>query len=218
MPLQGTGMTKKHGDELGDTFLATIENSQLTEALIEAGDMSLADLIGVLNDIPVLKWITAGGKAVSSLRDYFFIKRMAAFLADFSSLSPDKRADVIRKLDTEPVYAKRAAEAVMTVLERVDSPTKAVWVSRALRAYATGEITANELMRLNAAIERILVCDVDGIVFYFENDDAPIQNEDLIGQAAVNAGLGFVASGYGAGGIHSNEMYPLFKKHVLGRQ
>jgi len=137
------------------------------------------------------------GKTVSSVRDYFFVKRMAAFLSDFKVLPAIERAGVIRRLDHEPEFAERAAEAVIMILERVDSSLKATWVSRALRAYAAHHINATQLMRINAAIERVLTCDIKGIRSAFAASPS-INGTDPYAQAAIGAGLAFPLAAYGS--------------------
>ena len=92
--------------------------------MIEAGDIAVDHLTGLASEVPILKWMVAAGKTLSSVRDYFLVKRIAAFLSDFNALSSLERREVIDRLDLEPSYAKRAAEAVLTLLDRVDSDVK----------------------------------------------------------------------------------------------
>lgn len=201
---------------LGNSLRVTIERSELTDALIEAGDMSLEHLADVADGIPVLKWITAAGKTALGIRDYLFVGKLAAFLADLKALPPEDRANLIERLDREPAFAGRASEALITVLDRVDSTLKAKWLAKALRAYATEQITSRELMQLNAVIERVLVCDIDGIVAVLEKQVMEIKVDDEAAQSALLAGLGFATYGYaGGGGLVPTPVYRIFKKHVL---
>lgn len=117
---------------LGDSLRVTIERSELTDAFIEAGDLSLERLTDVADGIPVLKWITAAGKTALSIRDYLFVRKLAAFLADLNALPSEDRANLIKRLDQEPAFSGRASEALITVLDRVDSTLKAKWLAKAL--------------------------------------------------------------------------------------
>lgn len=201
---------------LGGSIRVTIERSELTDALIEAGDMSLERLADVADGVPVLKWITAAGKTALSIRDYLFVRKLAAFLSDLKALPPSDRANLIQRLDQEPAYANRAAEALITVLDRVDSTLKAKWLAKALRAYATEQITSRELMQLNAVIERVLVCDIDGIVAVLEKQVMEIKVDDEAAHSAILAGLGVATYGYaGGGGLVPTTIYQTFKRHVL---
>jgi DNA-directed RNA polymerase subunit F len=214
---------KKSENSAADSFMATIESSEATDALIEAGDMALDHLAELAAEVPILKWIIAASKTVSSVRDFFLIRRIKAFMSDFKSLSPKKRREVIQKLDNEPAYAKRAAEAVLTLLDRVDSDVKAVWVSRGLRAYAAGNVTGEQLMRLNYAIERLLVVDAYEIEKLYKWINAKRSDADpkrIWGQspsslAAVSVGLATLNVSIEFGGAHPTELCGLFIKHIL---
>ncbi|OOG46706.1 hypothetical protein B0E50_11915 [Rhodanobacter sp. C01] len=207
-------MTEKQ-EGLGDSLRLTIERSDLTDALIDAGDMSLENITDVASGIPVLKWMTAAGKSYLTIRDYLFVRKLAAFLADLKSLPAEGRTSLIQRLDNEPAYSKRAAEALITVLDRVDSNLKAVWVAKALRAYAVERITAREMMRVNAVIERVLVCDVDEILAMLEKRDMTKHSDTDCAQSALVAGLATITQGYGGGGLVPTPVYRLFKEHVL---
>ncbi len=202
---------------LGDSLRATIESSAMTDALIEAGDFSLARIADVADGIPVLKWITAAGRTALSIRDHLFVKKLASFLADLKALPPDTRANLVERLDQEPAFVNRATEALITVLDRVDSTLKAKWLAKALRAYATEQITARELMRLNAVVERVLVCDIEGIVATLEKQEVQRESDDDSAQRELMAGLAATTHGYGGGGLVPTPVYRLFKKHVLER-
>lgn len=200
---------------LGHSLRVTIERSEFTDALIEAGDFSLERIADVADGIPVLKWITAAGKTALSIRDYLFVRKLAAFLADLKTLSASDRANLIERLDQEAAFANRATEALITVLDRVDSTLKARWLAKALRAYATEQITARELMRLNVVIERVLVCDIEGIVAALEEQKVGRLEDDDSAQSALMAGLAATTPTYGGGRLVPTPVYRLFKKHVL---
>jgi len=117
-------MLKSPESQAATSFRETIENTGAADALIEAGDIAVDHLTGLASEVPILKWMVAAGKTLSSVRDYFLVKRIAAFLSDFNALSSLERREVIDRLDLEPSYAKRAAEAVLTLLDRVDSDVK----------------------------------------------------------------------------------------------
>lgn len=211
-------MKGKEGHEAASSFRKTIENSEATNALIEAGDKAVEHFSDLAGEVPILKWIVAAGKAVSSVRDYLLVKRIAAFLADFQAISPEDRRKVIDRLDREPEYAKRAAEAVLTLLDRVDSEVKAVWVSRGLRAYAAGSITAAQLMRLNWAIERLLICDAEEIKEAFgrnAGDRGRMWGQSPYALAALSAGLASFDAQWEAGLIRPTDTCELFVRYIL---
>ncbi|RCS30581.1 hypothetical protein DEO45_07120 [Rhodanobacter denitrificans] len=138
-------------------------------------------------------------------------------MADFQAISPEKRRVVIDRLDREPEFAKRAAEAVLTLLDRVDSEVKAVWVSRGLRAYAAGLVTSAQLMRLNWAIERLLICDAREIVSAFEwvrAEPRRIWGQSPYALAALSVGLASFDAKWEEGATRPTELCELFVRHI----
>lgn len=211
-------MKKKHEDQPGESFRKTIENSEAADALIDAGDMAIAELTDLAGEVPILKWMLAAGKTISSVRDWLLLKKIAAFLADLSSLKIEERRALISRLDAEPLFANRAAEALLTLLDRVDSQVKAVWVSRGLRAYAARAIGAEDLMRLNWVIDRLLISDANEIKNAYLG---PVTNMGrLWGQspfalAALSVGLAKFDAQWEQGMIRPTELCELFVRHIL---
>lgn len=206
-------MTANDTTELSRSFEETLANPDMAEAFMEAGDRALEQLFPALDHVPLLKWFKAATSTVTSVRDYLLIKKITAFLGGLRSLTPGQRAETIHRLDQEPAYARRAGEALITILDRIDSETKAVWVARALRAYAAEHIDATQLMRLNAVIERVLLCDVGGIREALRNGST--RSDAPYAQAAVQAGLAYAQSSVGVGNIHVTNEYAPFMKFIL---
>lgn len=209
---------RKHENQPASSFRETLENSEAADALIDAADSAMGHLSDLASEVPFLKWMVAIGKTFSSVRDYFLVKRVAAFLADFSALPPSERRTVIDRLDREPVYAKRAAEAVLTLLDRVDSEAKAVWVSRGLRAYAAGFITADQLMRLNWAIERLLISDareIEGAYEWVRAEPRRLWGQQPYALAALSVGLASFDAQWEQGATRPTELCGLFIKYIL---
>lgn len=202
----------------GASFRETIEKTEAANALIDAGDIAIADLADLAGDVPILKWMVAAGKTISSVRDYLLLKRIGAFLADLNSLSAHERRELIERLDAEPPYAKRAAEAVLILLDRIDSEVKAVWVSRGLKAYAVRAITADQLMRLNWVIERLLISDANEIKEVYLRDGT--KRRQLWGQnsyalAALGVGLASFDAQWEQGLIRPTELCDIFINHIM---
>jgi hypothetical protein len=202
----------------GESLRRTIENSSATDALIDAGDHALDHFTSLAGEVPILKWIVAAGKAVSSVRDYFLLKRIRAFLTDFSKVPAAERREVIERLDRSPEYRRRAAEALLVLLDRIDSDIKAVWVARALRSYAAGTIDATQLMRFNVAIERLPTCDADAIresILDHTENQRLMWGQSGYALAALNAGLATFDAQWEEGLIRPTRECELFVRLVL---
>jgi hypothetical protein len=211
-------VTDKSEPAGGESLRRTIENSAATDAFIEAGDHALDSLTGLALDVPILKWIVAVGKTVSNVRDFFLLRRIRTFLTEFKKVPEEERRKVLERLDRSPVYAKRAAEALLVLLDRIDSDIKAIWVARALRAYAAGSIDATQLMRFNVAIERLPTCDADAIrtsILSHAEKQGLMWGQQGYALAALNAGLATFDARWEEGAIRPTKECERFVRLVL---
>ena len=195
--------------QLGSSLYKTILKSDLPSVIQNAGEIGIDSLFneGLLKDIPVLNWMLAIGKTFGNVRDYFFAKKMIAFLQCISSLSEQERQKLIHRLDTDEKFEKHAGEQIIELLSRIDSERKAILVANALKFYAREEIDSVQLQRINYAIDRFLLCDTEEFRSFCDQNGI---NANLATANFINAGLGYVPSGWGMGGVSPTETASLF--------
>ena len=192
----------------GDSLKATILKSDLPDLVQELGEFGVDSVLseGVFRDLPILGTIHALCNSFGSIRDYLFTKKLLRFLKSMSELTPVQRTDLMSKIESEKGFSSYAGEKMIEVLSRLDEEVKAELVAKALKLYAEGKIDSSQLQRIWQAIERFLMCDVnalrDFVVLpgFFKTDDNPLTISFL------SAGLGYVKSGYGGGGVHPTAM------------
>ena len=194
----------------------TILQSELLSLVQNAGEIGFDSLLddGLLKDIPVLNSMLAIGKIWGNVRDYLFAKKMLAFLRSISSLSENERQKLIHRLDSDEKFSKYAGEQIIELLSRIDSERKAVLVATALKLYAREEIDSVQLQRINYAIDRFMLCDIEALRSFYENTEGNPKKDDPATANFINAGLAYVQSGYGTGGISPNETAQLFLRVI----
>lgn len=195
-------------DELGRTLRETLVKSDLAGAILEFGEIGMDTLLqeGVWKEIPILKSVLAVGKTLGSARDYFFAKRLLAFLKSFAELTAEERRDLVVRLDRDDAFGHYAGERLLDLLSRLDDERKPELIAKALKRYAAGRISASQLQRLYYAVERLQLCDLGELERFCQADaKTRITNGDPVAVNFIGAGLAYVASGWDAGGVHPTE-------------
>lgn len=199
-------------NEIGKSLKETILKSELPELINDLGEIGIDSLLtdGVLKDIPVLGSVLAIGKTYGNVRDYLFTKKLIKFLQELTSLSSEERISLIEKLETDSGYASNIGEKVIGILSRLDDDSKPSIIAKAFKLYAAGHLSYIQLQRINNAIERLLICDLGNLEeFCNPASETKITKDDPVILNFINSGLAYVASGFGAGGVHPTELAKL---------
>ncbi|TCJ14715.1 hypothetical protein EZJ19_09025 [Parasulfuritortus cantonensis] len=184
----------------------------MAEALLDLGEIGIDSLSesGVLREVPILKTALALGIAVGSVRDYFFAKKLLGFLRAYAAWTAEERAHLIARLDQDDEFGTRLGERLMDLLARLDDERKPELIAKAMRLYAQGTISAEQLQRVHHAIDRLLLCDLGKLEpFCRADDETRITDGDPAYANFIAAGLAYVSSGWDGGGVHPTETAPL---------
>jgi len=206
-------------DNLSSSFKKTILKSDLSLVIQNAGEIGFDSLLdnGVLKDIPLLNTLFSLGKTVSNVRDYFFAKKILVFLESISNLSETERNKLVAKLDADEKFGRYAGEQLIELLSRIDSEKKAVLAASALKLYACDRVTSSQLQRINNAIDRFMLCDLNELRSFCAVNGGQQTDGNPITANFINAGLAYVSSGLG-GGTYPNETAHLFLQVIDERR
>ena len=186
----------------------TITKSDLATVITDLGEIGVDSLLddGVLKDIPILGSVLKIGKTFGTVRDYYLAKKILAFLNELSDLPQIERDKLISKLENDKKYESSVGGQLLELLSRIDEESKPTLIAKAFKLYVQEEINYMELQRVTYAIERFQVCDIDEFrKFASEEETDRITDEKDSTANFINSGLGYAASGYGAGGVHPTE-------------
>ena len=97
------------------SFRETLLKSDFPSVIQNAGEIAYDSFFnsGLLKDIPILNWMYAVGRTYGAVRDYFFVKKMLAFLRSISSLSEKERQKLIHRLDADKKFSNYAGEQII---------------------------------------------------------------------------------------------------------
>lgn len=194
-------------EELEDSMRKTIVKSKYHDAFLELGEVAYDSFLneGVLKQIPILKQLLAIGQLYGNVRDYLLVKKLKLFFDEFSSLSESEREGLIDKLDTDSNYKLKIGEMVIQALSSFDDSEKSVFMAKAFKLYSAGQLTYEELLRVNHALGRFLLFDLDNLKVFCSSSETALTENIPAHANFINAGLAYVASGYGVGGVHPND-------------
>jgi hypothetical protein len=176
----------------------------------------------VLEHIPVVKTITATVKAMGTVRDAILLQKIKAFIAALPKVPAAQRIDMVRRLETDPGYNRNVGLHLVELLDRIDGHRKPTMIGRVFAAYALGNINVAALHRLIAGIERLPSHEIDAVrrvgnaVTTEPQDLGSVDPESIY--AMINAGLAYIESGWGGGGLKVTPTCSLFLELNLDRK
>jgi hypothetical protein len=166
-------MAENHIDDIGSSLMETVSSNGLSEILEDIGEITLDSFLedGVIKDLPVIGTVVRLGKTLHSIRDFFFVKKVWAFLKGVNEIPYKQRKAFVDKLKKDEKYEHRAGETITMLLDRYDNLQKPSFMAKLLGAYAQGEIDFSEFLRLSTAIDRAFIDDLNDLLNYFSGKD-----------------------------------------------
>lgn len=116
-----------------------------------------------LEHIPVVKVGVALATVFVTIRDQILARKVVEFLRALDGVPADQRREMIARLEGEPTYGRRVGQHIVELLDRVDSHRKPPMIAAVFAAYARREIGLRMFYRLNNAVERISVTEIDSV-------------------------------------------------------
>ena len=221
----GAPLTVTLGIAMNETpntsLIRSIATESLTDLLGNISETALDATLesGVLRDIPIIGFITGAFKATRDIRDALFLKKIALFLKELSSVTQEQRAAFVQEVQTQNDQ-HRFGEALLLLLERAEDMKKPQIVGRLMAASIQGKLDQSKALRLCSIVDRCYVQDFellrsfrDGVQGEFTPIAEVLHAAGLISNMGINGGD---ASGNNSGIIyHVNEYGKLLVKHGL---
>jgi hypothetical protein len=201
--------------DLPDSLASTIEHSELEPLTADLLDLGLHALTeGALKDLPVFAAMNAVWKAGVTIRDGLLTQKLAAFLAGVSSVSREKREEMLSLLEAES-RPERIGELLFAHLDRFESAEKARLLAKAFRLMAEGVINADEFLRVGLVLENLPRRDLSTIASWRTTD--PNAQVDRIKRSLyLSVGiLWFVLNFSSTGFVWHDRLCTIFSDHLL---
>lgn len=204
-------------ENLGKSLMDTISMSDLPDALRDFGEECIDQFLeeGIVKEIPILKSVGAISKSVGAIKDYLFMKKLVIFLFSMNEMSEEDKRSLMDRLNKDAKSAAYVGEMLIELLSRLDNADKSLMIAKALKAYASGYFDFIQLQRINYAIDRLLMCDLQQLRSFVTATETVTTNGRPEILNFINSGLAYIKSGYGSGGVHDTEVGRLFVKYIL---
>jgi hypothetical protein len=186
-------------DTLGSSLKRTLSDSDLPSVIGEATEVIVDSLLeeGALRDLPVISSLIGVAKTWGTVKDHIFAKKLLAFLKQVATFENGEAIAAVRKWEHEHGFNEDVGETLVELLDRVDGNIKPRWIAIALKHYAEGSVTWEDLLRINNAIVRVLTCDLP-ILDSLSKGDFGMESADHPAVLnLVSAGLCNLGHGYG---------------------
>lgn len=144
-----------------NALVPSIASDSVAELMVSIADTAVDAAIesGALDGIPVVGLTIGTIRAARDVRQAFLVRKLARFLNETSSLTPDERSGFKSKFQNEE-KAEEFGGLVMVLLDRADDLTKPVILGRLLVAYAKGAFSQQDFFRLSRMVDRSFTDDL----------------------------------------------------------
>ena len=198
--------------DIGKSMRDTLLSPALSDLLNEYSETALDAVTdsNLIREIPILNTIYAIGKTYSSIRDYRFAKKMMLFIRSMQSLSQGEREELVRKLESDTSHAENVGEIIADLISKIDGNTKPLLVAEALKLYAKSEISSQELIRLNNAIDKFLLCDANFLEMLNDEYIMAPDSDNAAAHNLLNSGMAYEIKLYDGSKILPTKIGRLF--------
>lgn len=197
-----TGKSRKLPFNMTDDIKATS-----MELALELAEVPLDQLLaeGLLRDIPVLGTAYRMARLALSIRDQIFLAKVVRFLIPVKRIPDEEREAFTRRLAEDRGTARKAGEAILLIIDKLDDMEKPEMVGKIFCAYIRGSISLEHFRRICAAIGAANISDLGK--FASQEDESLLR--DLVG-------TGLAAMSTAALNEVGHHVFSRFEKTALG--
>ena len=190
---------------------------QISRETLEIGIDAALDS-GLLKDVPIVNLIVGVFNIGGTIRDQMLASKVIDFLAKLAELSKVQRDAMVAKLSEDGKFAGRVGDALIEILDRMESERKPGIAAKCFSAYARGQIDYMQLRRLLVAIERLPSFEIPALREFagLTIEERIAADQDFL-ISLVNAGLAQNNGGFDGGAIVPTRLCDLFLKLDLDR-
>jgi hypothetical protein len=165
-------MDQELNDGFDDAFTKTLTSENI-EILKDFAEISIDSFLkdGLGRDLPIVKWIVGAANTVTTVRDYFLLKKVLLFLREADKTTPEQRKKFVQDINSNEAYSQKVGETLMIWLDRYDHIDKASILSKLFNGCVQEKITYYEFLRLASCIDRAFIHDLQALFIYFEAEE-----------------------------------------------
>ncbi len=154
-----------------DSFIASIASDEVKSVALEYGELAIDGLLSnmlldneAITKIPFIGTVVGAAKGALGVRDYFYVRKVAKFLFQISSIPEPKREKYKQKIAENPEEISRVGITILEIIDKLNSDKKAIMVGKLFQAYLDGSISTDQLVLLAEMVERAYLQDIESVV------------------------------------------------------
>lgn len=150
---------------LSESMQETIEYGNL-EFLGDLGEIMIDATLneGVLKEVPIFGTLVGICKCIKNAYDVLFAKKLVAFLVPIKDVSPEKRAEAIKKWEENKDYRGKVGDTLLGMIQRCDDVVKAAWLSKLFYELVLKRDWSRLFMRAEKTLSSLSVMDVQAFL------------------------------------------------------
>jgi hypothetical protein len=162
------------------------KNSEYFELVADLGDVALDTLTDseVIESVPFLGLGYKAAKAVGSIPDRLFIKKLTKFIEQIESVSDSEKRVLLHSFEKDG-NRDRIGTTLMLVLNNLTELIKAEILARIFIKYLRDDITVDDFFRLSHATDKCYVNDLSRLASYANKSTS----NPTVAWGLVSAGL-----------------------------
>lgn len=143
----------------------TLDYSNL-EFLNDIGELIIDTALNdsTIKEIPILGSIVGVGKCIKNISDILLAKKLIAFLIPIKDISPEKRANAIKKWEEDKNFRGKVGDTLLGMIQRCDDAVKAVWLSKLFYELVLKRSYSQLFMRAEKVLSSLSVMDVQSFL------------------------------------------------------
>jgi hypothetical protein len=144
-------------ESLESVVSVVVQSEGLQDAVAEYVELGIDAFMkeGVGREVPVASTVLAMMRAVRTVRERNFTKKLFAFLGPLKGVTAEERAEMVSRLESDPNYGRKVGDHLVDLLDRIEAHRKPAMIARIFLAYLRKEIDATMLHRLTHAVDQL---------------------------------------------------------------
>lgn len=151
---------------LSNSFQETLKDADLQNITTELAETFTDCLFdeGVLREIPIIGTLVGVTKAALRLNERLLVKKLLYFLAEVKNIDPQKRKDLITKIENSETEQMKIGERLLYILDKCDDHITAKYVANLFSAFLNETISYNEFLRGSSIIQKLILQDLQKFI------------------------------------------------------
>jgi len=158
------------------SFDETLADCNLLNLGIDISEIAIDSILqdGLLKELPIVGTIINLSKLSANIQDKLFLKKILTFLNGLRDISPEKRKEMIEKIDKSKEFRIRVGEKLLYIVDSCDDHEISELIGILFRSYIEEKINYDDFLKASSVLNKLSISD-----FKWFTKDRKYHNFDL---------------------------------------